>query len=292
MSAIHETKQHGRHGFPYTVYEVKLPEWIPGFPLHWHDEMEIIYVKKGSMIVGIQNEDVVLHEGDIALIQPQLIHCIKQYENNSSHYYNVLFRMSLLYGEDDLCRDKYLYPIYTGESVIPKYLKKGDTLNIAISPLIRLLADINSDGNDGHEMIIKSYLYAIVYYLNTSVQQESSKDQQTRSLYDKLKKSLYYIRNHYSEEISVEKAASLSNFSASHFAKMFRQLTGTSFNKYLVNYRLEIAAKKLTIDNAGISETAFACGFNNLSYFTRAFKEKYGITPHSYKKQNKLYSAN
>ena len=283
MSAIHETKQHGKQSFPYTVYGGRLPEWLSGFPLHWHDEMEIIRVTKGSMIVGIQNKDYILNEGDIALIQPQLIHCIKQDGNRKAHYFNILFRLSLLYGNNDVCADNYLHPIYTGEFIIPKHLPINDALNISISPYIRRLAEITLSGKDRQELMIKSCLFAVMHYLSSSVEPESQKDQQQRNLYDKLKKSLDYIREHYAEEITVERAASISNFSASHFSKMFRQLTGSPFNKYLINYRLETAAKKLTEENAAVSEIAFACGFNNLSYFTRAFRNKYGMTPHHYK---------
>ena len=40
MSAYHETKVHGTHGFPYIVYLGILPEYISGIPHHWHEEME------------------------------------------------------------------------------------------------------------------------------------------------------------------------------------------------------------------------------------------------------------
>ena len=285
MSAIHETKVHGRKNFPYIIYGGKLPEWLSGFPLHWHDEMEIIYVLSGSMIVGIQSEEFRLSAGETALVQPQFIHSIKQDGENSAVYFNILFRLSML-DSGDICTDKYLYPIYKGERVIPKYLKKDDTLSISISPYIKRLAEIAKSKVEDHELLIKSYLLVIMHYLCGSAQPESSDHQHTRELYDKLKKALDHIRSNYSEEISVGMAAALCNFSASHFSKMFRQLTGISFTKYLINYRLESAAKKLRDDSAVISDTAFSCGFNNLSYFTRAFKEQYGMTPHEFKRNH------
>ena len=102
----------------------------------------------------------------------------------------------------------------------------------------------------------------------------------------KLRKSIEFIQNNYSENITVEQAANISNFSASHFSKMFRQLTGTSFTQYLKNYRLELASEKLNDEERKISEIAFECGFNNLSYFTRAFYEKYDVTPSEYRRIN------
>ena len=64
---------------------------------------------------------------------------------------------------------------------------------------------------------------------------------------------------------------------------MFRQLTGSSFTQYLKNYRLEMAAKLISEGKVRISDAAVSCGFNNLSYFTRSFVEKYGMTPREFR---------
>ena len=70
---------------------------------------------------------------------------------------------------------------------------------------------------------------------------------------------------------------------SSHFMKLFKDLTGMSFTAYLVNYRLEIAAKQLKETSSNIIDISTNCGFNNHSYFTRAFKKKYGTSPLKYK---------
>ena len=64
MAELHEEKQHGRLSFPYAIYAGKIPEWLRGFPLHWHDEMEIIYVVSGCMIVSVHSNETILKEGD------------------------------------------------------------------------------------------------------------------------------------------------------------------------------------------------------------------------------------
>jgi len=279
MPAIHETKIHGKKTFPYAVYGGRLPDWLKGYPPHWHDEMEIIHMIKGEMIVTIQSKDYMLGAGDTALIQPRIVHSIRQDGEKKADYFNILFRLSLLSDKNDMCGEKYIAPIESGENIIPKYLSTEDTLNITISPFIRRLGDIELSGQDGQELLIKAYLYAVMHFICTCAVPESIEEQQIRIMFEKIKNALDYIHNDYSEEITVEKAAALCNFSTSHFSKMFRRIFGISFNKYLINYRLERAAKMLAEENTGVSETAFACGFNNLSYFTRAFKEKYGTTP-------------
>lgn len=284
MPAIHETKMHGKQSFPYTIYRGKLPEWLSGFPLHWHDEMEIIYVTEGQMTVTVQNDEYHPTAGDIIFIQPQFIHSIRQYEDQRADYYNFLFRDSLLSNNHrDICYEKYLSPLSSHRQSIPKFFSHANDPSPIIAAFLEQLIDIGQKKIDGNELLVKSALFGIMHYVSRCSQPENAKEQYIRSLYNKLKESVTLIQNHYNENITVEQAARLCNFSPSHFAKMFRQLTGTTFTQYLKNYRLEVAAERLSAGTSSISDTAFACGFNNLSYFTRSFSEKYGMTPYRFK---------
>ena len=64
--------------------------------------------------------------------------------------------------------------------------------------------------------------------------------------------------------------------------KFFKETMGMSFVQYLNDYRLEVAAKLLTTTSDDIINIAINTGFDNLSYFNRCFKKKYGITPGKY----------
>ena len=63
--------------------------------------------------------------------------------------------------------------------------------------------------------------------------------------YSRLKNALYYVQKFYDHDITIKEAARQCGFSESHFMKLFKELTGMSFNAYLVNYRLELAAKQI-----------------------------------------------
>ena len=65
--------------------------------------------------------------------------------------------------------------------------------------------------------------------------------------------------------------------------KLFKELTGKSFSQYLIDYRLEIAARQLVETTDKIIDLAENVGFHNASYFSRAFQSKYGETPSTYR---------
>lgn len=78
--------------------------------------------------------------------------------------------------------------------------------------------------------------------------------------------------------------AAVSNYSESHFSKLFRELTGESFTQYLKNYRLDTAAERIRNEKAKISEIAVECGFANLSYFSRSFCKRFGMSPSEFRR--------
>lgn len=49
----HETKAHTSAEFPYNTYLCSIPLDFPGVPLHWHDEMELVVIKKGQGYVSV-----------------------------------------------------------------------------------------------------------------------------------------------------------------------------------------------------------------------------------------------
>ena len=69
-----EVKVHGSEAFPFAVYCGIIPTFIPAYPLHYHEEMELIYCETGSGSITIDRATVTLHTGDVAGILPGQIH--------------------------------------------------------------------------------------------------------------------------------------------------------------------------------------------------------------------------
>ena len=76
LSVAKEKRQHGSMQVPYSYYDCRMPDYFPGVPLHWHGEMELNYIKRGTGYFQYEDRLLTAHAGDIFLIQPNLVHAI------------------------------------------------------------------------------------------------------------------------------------------------------------------------------------------------------------------------
>ena len=92
-----------------------------------------------------------------------------------------------------------------------------------------------------------------------------------------------HVATHFNCKIALDQAAALCMLSPSHFCRVFLQEQGASFGQYLLRYRLERACEGLAHSGELAKEVAYSVGFNDLSYFTWAFKRQLGLTPSEYR---------
>jgi len=134
----------------------------------------------------------------------------------------------------------------------------------------------------GYELLVKGALLRFLSLLIAQGKQQlPAETADTR----RLKAVLQWISVHYAEELRVADAAGVCSFSSSHFMRWFRQMTGQSFVAFLNEYRLNAAAEALHATDETVLTIASRCGFENLSYFNRAFKAHFGMTPREYRKK-------
>lgn len=100
--------------------------------------------------------------------------------------------------------------------------------------------------------------------------------QSTARLVDR---ALALLDRHFARDLSDEEVAKAVGLSTSHFRYLFRQATGQPFNKYLVNLRLEKARAMLVAGDLPVTAVASAVGFASLSHFSRAFAQRFSVSP-------------
>lgn len=98
-----------------------------------------------------------------------------------------------------------------------------------------------------------------------------------------IEKALRFLDSRYTKEITLEKIAKKSGYSKNHFCRAFRSYTGMTLYEYIINKRLRQAAWKLRNSDEKIFAIAFESGFNDISYFNRAFRKFTGSSPGEYR---------
>ncbi len=143
--------------------------------------------------------------------------------------------------------------------------------------------------HSGYELeILKSSLNIILTILretNYSVANQSASPEKIINKSNlSLKKAIDYIDSHISEELTLEKIASIAELSPNYLSNIFRELTNVKLWDYIGERRISLATQLLIENpNDSIISVALKCGFNNCPNFNRAFKKYTGQTPMKYK---------
>ena len=281
-AALYENKQHGDKWFPFDIYPCTIPKDFPQVALHWQNSMELVFVKKGTGLVYVDLDPFTARAGDIFVFVPGMLHSLSQYPGEAMEYENIIFDVELLGGSSDLCYQRYLLPLQSGRLPLPSRLAPGHPCyDIALEHL-RRLENVNRERMLGYELQVKGLLLSLLSLL---VSQSDGVPPSDNTDTRRLKTILQYVTMHYTETLPVAEAAAVCQCSPSHFMRWFKQMTGQGFTEYLNAYRLNTAAELLRTTDDTVLAVAEQTGFKNLSYFNRAFKTHYGLTPKEYRRR-------
>lgn len=97
--------------------------------------------------------------------------------------------------------------------------------------------------------------------------------------------ALHYIREHYAEDLSLERMASVVFLNPAYFSQLFKQKTGQGYKEYVTSLRLEQARLLLLNPKLKLAEIAERVGYQDMKHFTQMFRKRTGLTPTEYRQQ-------
>jgi len=95
---------------------------------------------------------------------------------------------------------------------------------------------------------------------------------------------IQYIHDHYQEKLTLDELAEVAHMSKGYFCKLFHKLFTLTPMAYLINLRISQAAHLIVSTDKKLSDIALSTGFNNVNYFTIAFKKIFHCTPSEFKR--------
>ena len=137
QASLQETKQHGAVRFPFNLYPCTIPGDFQQVALHWHESMELVFVKQGMGLVQVGVVTYPAYRGDIFIFAPGTLHALRQAEGQRMEYENIIFEPELLGGAEDLCAEKYLLPLQSGRLSLPVRLTPNDLCYLQAAACLR-----------------------------------------------------------------------------------------------------------------------------------------------------------
>ncbi len=101
-----------------------------------------------------------------------------------------------------------------------------------------------------------------------------------------IQKSIHNMHEHIKQPITIDELAEYCGYSSSHFQKIFRETTGVTPHRYLLNLRIAHAKEQLKNTHLSVGKIALECGFYDSNYFSATFKREVGVSPGQFREQN------
>lgn len=279
-----ETIQHGSKEYPFHFYYDNLElfdfhciEW------HWHTEFEFVYVETGTVYFGISDKQFALSEGQGVFINSKILH--RYFSQGNAIVPNFVLMPYFIAAQDSLIYQKYVLPIMASPMDY-QIFSQDIPWQAEVLSLMREMMAAQEKASDVE--LVNSYLIQKIWhilYQNTDVEYMGKKENYSASSQARLQLMMQYIHQKFAYNISLSDIADQAKVSKSTALNLFQRYLGISPVTYLVNYRLQEAAKLLASTEKKVTVISKDTGFDSVDYFCKAFKKYYKLTPTEYRKK-------
>lgn len=252
-------------------------------PLHSHPNYEMNFVIKGNGTRYVGNNIGDFEEGDLILLAPSVPHRWQNTSKKQRNYSSLVIQ----WGEDFLGKEWLATPEFKDiqrlmelsvkgikfDKYMCKEIKRKQSALLIFPPFERLvlLLQLLNDLAKSNEFKI---LCDGEFSFNNSI---------PNSRIDII---CHFIKEKYSEKITLANTAALVNMSEGAFSKFFSQTTKKPFFSFLNEYRIKMARKLLSETDMRANEIGYACGYECLQFFYRQFMKYTGYSPQAYRKNS------
>ena len=279
-----ELKQHGNEQFPFLVSYQKLSEYESGsFMWHWHPEIEITYVQKGTMCYKVNNLVYHLKEGDIVFNNSGALHSGTMENQKDCAYIPVTFDSRLIYGFfQSTVNSKYVDPVIQ-DSMLPAIcIDQSEPWHKPFREYLLRIIDLDEKKPDFYELDITICLQSMWRLLLEHITYEPQASRENSLEYDRIKKILSYIEENYQNKITLNDIAGHIHLCESECTRLFKRHMNTTLFAFLQEYRIERSLEFLQ-DDQPVSAVADKAGFSDPNYYSKVFAKIKGCSPREYR---------
>ena len=263
----------------FYTYRFQVPYFE--FKWHYHPEYELTYIVKGSGYRIVGNSYAYFTAGDLVLLGSNVPHTWSGKMDSEENSEAIVIQFSKEFIAPFLQLDE--------GKAIKRLLEQADR-GLYFADHAVLASNLQDLPNaTGMDRVVKllSILEMLSQNSATHIASNSFHTVVSQKSELRINKVCLFIQHNFTSKISLKDVAALLYMTESNFCKFFKKSTGKTYSDYVNELRINESARLLVQTEKSISQVAFDCGFESLSYFNRVFFTKKACTPSVYRKQRK-----
>ena len=243
----------------------------------FHEEIEIKYFYEGVSTLIIDKDIIVANPGDITVVNPFEIHANVDIGQANGKYLSIILNLDFLKEHNQTSLDLRNALILNGKK-FNNHIENNTRLQTIIK---RVYEEIKGE-KENYRLIVYALiteLFALLLRDHINSEKVLNKAEKHTKRADLISPALTKIFEDFDKKITVKELADLCSISEYHFLRTFKKETGFTVVQYIINYRISLAETLLKTTKNTIEEIAYACGFDDVSYFYRCYKKIKGVSP-------------
>lgn len=254
------------------------------YKMHWHSYGEIMLVGPGDTnIFQINQTRYELAEGDFVLIWPMEMHAVIDADREKALV--IQFSNAFMNSLFDLRRIMHFYH-NLHVLCINSHKQLVNELRVIADKMKDIFFSDKIDRELRCCMLLMEFMLTLDEHRNEFTE-EISAEERTSYSDDILKRMIMvtdYIKNNLTaDDLSQGAMARMAGVSKDYFSRIFKNVTGMNYSKWLNTIRLEKATSLLSQEKMTLTEVAMLSGFQSIPSFNRVFREEKGMAPGEYR---------
>lgn len=277
--------------FPYCMHKRNLTDFV--VPWHWHEELELGYIEKGTSIIRTIDQEYQIHQGNGFFINTNVADTkINGNPGNPTLEINHIFHPVFIGGHfGSRITTKYLNPILHNQQISVHIIRRGSKEADAVLDQLILLKEMNNKPDQ--EIAIRNTLSSTWLLFLEEIKKHFEVPQITDTeKQNRIKNMLSYIHRNFEDKITLDEIAAAANISTREANRLFQKTIHQTPFDYLISYRLNKAAELLSHSDLTITDISYRCGFTDSTYMGKQFKKAYNMTPKEYRHSSSIIPSN
>ncbi len=277
---LKESTPHGTSDYAFTQYNIKNISQPIHIPVHWHNEIEILYIRKGHLHIYIDGHNFDALPGEVYYVNAGVLHYMDTADLNVD-YYAILFPLDFIsFRTNDNLEKQIFAPLKNGRLLLPHKISDKAISHGISSLLDRIIAE-NKEESLYCQLHTRILLLEIIELLHKGNCFTHPSHGYTSQLQRDI---ISYIQQHHTDKITLEILSKEFHMSEKYLSRYFKMNFSISFKQYVGHLRMSTAVNLLETTDLSVTDIALNSGFQSVNLFIRVFKSVYGITPLQYRK--------